>query len=496
MRRFAPLALAMLLAGCGSTVQVTGSATTAGGDQLGSGLSAPATSTDQVATTTPGTIVRNAPGNQPVVPGAVQPSSGAQVPVAGPAQPVATQGTKITTPIELGFMTTNVGNAQQAGLNVGQTYSDKQAYAALVSEYNLHGGLAGRKIQPVYGDTDTASSDWNTQFQAACQNLTTDHHVQAVLGYVFVWLDSFEGCLASHKVTHLYGGYQPGDQQAQRDFPSIVSVAHPTVDGMNETVLTGAMAAGTLTAKSKLGILYDGCAHGDRAFTKSTEPWLKAQHLQYEAVYMPCSSGSSDVSSGAAAVKSAQLQFAAHNVDVVFVPNAIGLLLFMNNAESQGYRPTYINQGFGAAFESQGGAVPQEQEKKLHGYGWMPGIDVDQTHQPYAATPQQAACQAKLKHQGLNPTAYNDFMFAYVTCDSLELYAKALTLTGGRSDPADIRAALLQVMPHFTGAATYAGAYGVSTRQRGGPGQYREIAWTDSCSCFTYRGAVRRVPTI
>jgi hypothetical protein len=182
-------------------------------------------------------------------------------------------------------------------------------------------------------------------------------------------------------------------------------------------------------------------------------------------------------------------------VNVVFVPNAIGLLVFMNNAESQGYRPTYINQGFGAAFEAQGGAVPQAQQKNLHGFGWMPGIDVNQQHQPYPKTPQQVACLTKLNHQGLTPAAYNDFMFAYVTCDSLDLYAKALALTGGRSGLAEVRSALLRVMPSFKGAATYGGAYGVSDQQRGGPGSYRETGWTDTCSCFTYRGPVRRVPT-
>jgi hypothetical protein len=393
-------------------------------------------------------------------------------------------------------MATKVSNAQSAGFNAGQTYTDVRAYQALVKEYNALGGLAGRKIVPVYGETDTATNDWNTQFQAACQNLTQDHHVQAVLGYVFVFLDSFEQCLSSHRVSHLYGGYQPGDVQAQRDFPSIVSVAHPTVNGVSETVLTGATATGLLTRTSKLGIVYDGCAHGDRAFTASTEPYLKQHGIHYEAVYMECAGGAGDIGSAAAALKSAQLQFAAHGVDRVFIPNGIELLLFMENAESQAYRPQYLNPGGGAALEAQGSAVPKAQMMNLHGFGWMPGIDVTQAHQPYAHTQQQAACLAKLKHQGLVPAAYNDFMFAYVTCDSLDLYARALAITGGRTEAREVQQALLRVMPSFHGAATYGGEFGVSPQQRGGPERYREIGWTDSCSCFTYRGPVRTVPTV
>jgi ABC-type branched-subunit amino acid transport system substrate-binding protein len=492
VKKVALLATAALLSACGSTVQVTGTASTVASTD---GLGLPTTTTSG-GPVTPGSVV---PGQTPL--GQAPARGGAQAPTSvgtqGPTQVLPSPGatSRVTSPIEIGFVATNVGNAQSLGLNVGQTYTDKEAYDALVKEYNANGGLAGRKIMPVYGDTDTANSDWNTQFQAACQNLTQDHHVQAVLGYVFAFMDSFEGCLAQHRVPHLYGGYQPGDKQAQKDFPSIVSVAHPTVDGVNETVLGGAMASGLLTTRSKLGILYDGCGHGDRAFKASTEPWLKAKGLQYETVYMSCAGGSGDAGAAAASVKSAQLQFAAHGVNVAFIPNAIEMLVFMENAESQGYRPAYINQGGGAALEAQGGIVPPAQMKNLHGFGWMPGIDVTQSHQPYAATPEQKACLTKLKKHGLVPAAYNDFMFAYVTCDSLDLYAKALAVTGGVSDGFRVQQALLTVMPSFRGASTYGGVYGVSALQRGGPGQYREIGFVDACSCFQYRGPVRRIPT-
>jgi hypothetical protein len=479
---------AVLLAGCGSTVETSGR-TSLGNDPLGG----PAPSM-AAASANPAFGVPAPPGGPAgAAPGSTLPAAAATTSRNGTHAP--TGASRITAPIELGFMTTNVGNAQSAGLNVGQTYSDKQLYAALVKEYNARGGLAGRKILPVYGDTDTASSDWNTQFQAACQALTQDHHVQAVLGYVFVFLDSFEQCLAGKGIPHLYGGYQPGDVQAQRDFPSIVSVAHPSVNLVNETVLAGAMASGRLTTRSKLGIVYDGCAHGDRAFKSSTAPYLKQHGIPFETVYLDCAGGSGDVGAAAATMKSAQLQFAAHGVDIVMCTNGIELLLFMENAESQGYRPAYLAPGGGGALEAQGGTVPQAQIKNLHGFGWMPAIDVGASHQPYAHTPEQVACLTKLKHQGLVPAAYNDFMFAYVTCDALDLYARVLTLTGGSSGAADVKKTLLQVMPGFHGAATYDGAFAVTPMQRGGPGRYREIGWTDGCSCFTYRGPVRAVPT-
>jgi ABC-type branched-subunit amino acid transport system substrate-binding protein len=495
VKRVALVAVAALLSACGSTVQVSGTAAVGaeGTNQLGQPVAGAALPTTPGSATSANGGSTQLPSGQGMQPGTVAPTVGS-VAIPSPGQ---SQGpsARITAPLELGFIATSVGNAAALGLNAGQTYTDKAAYEALVKEYNARGGLAGRKIVPVYGETDTASNDWSTQFQAACQHLTQDHHVKAVVGYIFVFLDSFEQCLAKAGVSHLYGGYQPGDIQAQKDFPTIVSVAHPTVEVANETVLAGAIASGRLTKKNRLGVLYDGCAHGERAFKTSTEPYLKRNGITYETFYGDCSAGAGDAGAAAAAVKSAQLQFSARGVDVVFASNAIALLLFMENAESQGYRPSYINSGFGAAFEAQGGAVPQPQLRNLHGYGWMPGIDVGQAHQPYAATAEQRACLGKLKNQGLVPQQYNDFMFAFVTCDSLDLYDRALRLTGGRTEAAVLQGALLKVMPSFTGSATYGGAYGVGPRQRGGPGQYREIGYVDACSCFQYRGPVRRVPT-
>ncbi len=71
----------------------------------------------------------------------------------------------------------------------------------------------------MYANTDTVSPSWDADFPAACEKLTKDSKVVAVLGYIFVWLDAFEGCRAKAGVVHVYDGYQPGDRRAQRDHP-------------------------------------------------------------------------------------------------------------------------------------------------------------------------------------------------------------------------------------------------------------------------------------
>lgn len=489
-----PVLLALSLAACGSTVQVKGQATVGdgvstipGGTTAQGGLGAvPAAGSGQLgpggglaASTTGGTA--GGPTGGSTTGG----STGAAVPTGRSGATVASRQ-----PIQIGFIATSVGNAAALGVNAGQSYTDRDGITAIVQEYNAQGGLAGHKIEPVFGDTDTASTNWENEFARACSTFTQDNYVKAVIGYIFVFLPSFENCLAKAKVPHLYGGYQPGDVAAQRAFPTLVSTAHPTVDGFNLAVLEGALASGRLTKRTKLGILLDTCANGDRAYRSSTEPWLKAHGVDYQYVQMDCAQGSGDASSGAATVSNAELRFSQTGVDTVFA-FGVALLVFMEDAESQNYHPQYLTGVGGAALEAN---APAAQMVNVHGYGWLPSVDVNPGHQPYPQTAAQKACVAKLVKHGLRPTAYNDFMAAYQLCDGLELYARALERTGGSTEATGIVSALESSMPAFLGAGTYGGRFVVGPRQRGGASTYRETGWTDSCSCMTYRGPTRPMP--
>jgi ABC-type branched-subunit amino acid transport system substrate-binding protein len=485
--RRALLVVLALTAACGSTVQTRSELTGQGltPEQPGASLSGGTTTGGMSSggtTGVAGSTGTTTTGGAPVVPGA---------PVSGPTT-TSSLPSRVAThePIQIGFVTTSVGNAQAAGVNAGQSYSDRAMYDAVVAEYNAHGGLAGHRIVPVYGNTDTASSNWSAQFAAVCATFTEDHKVKAVIGYIFVFLHSFENCLAKAHVPHLYAGYQPGDEVDQQQYPTLVSTAHPTVDGANRTALEGALSSGALTKKTKLGLLLDSCADGDRAYSRSTEPWLKAHGITYRTVMMSCAEGSGDVSSAASAVSSAELQFASNGVNLVY-GSGVALFLFMTNAQTQGYQPQYVTSVGGAALQAN---APADQMKNLHGFGWMPSIDTDPQHQPYPRTATQAACVAKLAKHGLHPAAYNDFMAAYATCDGLELYAQALAGSGSTS-PGAIVSAVVAAMPSFHGSATYGGGLKAGPRQHGGPAFWREYGWSDACSCMTYRGATRPVPT-
>lgn len=480
------LLVALLTAACGTTVQVPGRVTAGGENALqpgattGTGGPLGTASTDGLSAT--GTSSGTTGGNGPyAVPGAG--GTGAALP-SGPGTSAGTRD-----PIQIGFITTTLGNAESFGFNAGQSYPDKATYEALLAEYNAQGGVAGHRIVPVYGAVDTAGSDWSSQFAAICAAFTQDNDVKAVIGYLVMFVPSFESCLAKAQIPHFYGGYQPGDVVDQQQIPTLIGTGHPTVDGNLLTTLTGALRSGLLTTSTKLGVMVDTCAHGDRAYERTAVPWLKAHRVSYETVIVDCTEGTGDLSSMAAAVSSAQLRFAQLGVNLVFAPG-IELFVFMQYAQSQGYEPEYLGATGGAVI---GANAPASQMRHFHGFGWLPSVDVDMQHQPYPQTAAQKACIAKLVKQGLQPRAYNDFMVAYETCDGIELYAKALA-THGSTQARAVVSGVLAALPSFVGAGTYGGSQQAASRQRGGPARYREYGWTDSCSCLTYRGGVFPVP--
>lgn len=486
MKRIWLVATVLLMTACGSKVPLSEENAQAAQNGSGVGLVAPQPTlpgaTQAPADTGPGLSASGPTGRHAPTGNVVSTLPGEAGSTASSTPAGNVRKTSAHSPVEIGFITTTVGNAQSLGVNAGQSYSDQAMYSALVAEINKNGGLAGHPIKPVYASTDTASSNWASEFQSACAKFTQDNHVQAVIGYIFVFLPSFESCLAKANVAHLYGGYQPGDLVDQQQFPTLVSTDNPTVDGASLTALDGAMRAGLLTKSTKLGLLLDTCADGDRAYSHSVEPWLKAHGLNFETVLGSCSQGSTDLSGAVTAVSNAELRFASSGVKVV-MGGGVPLLLFMEDAQSQGYQPKYVTIVGGAALEAN---APASQMKNLHGFGWLPAVDVDPVHQPYPKTAPQKACLAMLAKHALVAKQYNDFLGAYAACDGLNLYAKALA--AGATTPQQAVTDVMAAENHFVGALTYDGQMFAGPRQHGGPRVFRQYAWVSSCSCLQYQG--------
>jgi hypothetical protein len=384
---------------------------------------------------------------------------------------------------------TGVSNAAAFGVSLGNTVSEADIYDGLIAAMNDQGGLAGRRIQPVFADTDTASSNWDADFEAACAKFTQDNKVVAVLGYVFNHVDAFEGCLTKKAVPHLSTTFNVPDAEVLAQYPLLVALSTPRIERRSLLKIDGGLATGALTKASKLGVVVDSCPGSQRAWTKIAQPYIKSKGLTVASVAeFGCPRGSSEVGSEAGRAGNAVLQFRSAGVDtVIFAAVSEGppLLIFGNAAEAQGWRPKYLVTSL-ATGAVLGGQIPAGQAANVHGFGWLPSVDVPPSRWPGQPAPAQR-CIALLKSKGIQLQAAADYQFAFNGCEALFLYETALKATGGRTDGASILGAIEALGSGYTGVMNLDGRMAFGRGRQDAPSYARSFDFDSTCSCFTYR---------
>ena len=485
--------LGMLVA-CGSTVPVasqsaslgttgdltvpTGTAPTGtpiGGSTGGTTTTGGTATTGAVATSTTGVTTTGGTG------------TGVSTPVAGE-----------TRPIKVGILLTKVGQADALGVSLGNTYSERQFDDAVINGINKAGGLHGRRIVPVYADTDTASTSWESDYSAACSTFTEDNHVDVVLGSSFAYFASFEQCLAKAGIPHLSNSSNVADNGELGRFPLFRALIVPTIDKRSLAKLQGAISSGFLTPSNKLGVITDSCPGSQRAWQTVVEPFL-AQHRIAVAGMADegCADGYNGSFSGAgAAVSNAILTFRSRGVDrITFITvSETGTMLAMSAAaSSQQYYPGWILSSLAGTALLQGQA-PADQLENTRVYGWLPSQDVSPSlyDPPNAA---QRRCYGYLKASGIKPVSAADYSYAQSICEALFAYETALGRTGGGITGSAVVAALDGVGTAFQSVFDLQGAALFSASRRNDvPRLYRQAAWKDSCSCFAYGGPTYPMP--
>jgi hypothetical protein len=491
-RRASLVALALALAGCGSTVQSHSTLTPYGGQ---AGLDGQPAALGAAVTPGSGATL---PGAQPLPGRGSTPIRGATVstqPVTSSPSAWSHVPSEPRLPLTVGVVLTGTSNADSFGVKMGNTLSERDVDQAVIDGINAQGGVAGRKLVPVFAKTDTGSASWETDFGAACATFTQDHHVAVVLGYVFNYFASFESCLAKQGIPHLNTGFNIPDRQELSAYPLHLAVDVPTIDRRGLLKLDGAVAAGVLTRTSKLGVLTDTCPGTARSLNRTFLPETRRLGLTVtKTITVDCANGNSDSGKGVQAVQSAVLQFASSGVDhVIFhaVSEGPPLLLFALSAESQGYRPTYLVSSL-ATLEVVKQYIPPRQLPHIHGFGWMANLDVPPTAYP-APNASQQRCLGLLKAKGLKPTTGPDYAYAYNFCEAAFLYRRALEKTGGVSAGAQVMAAIRGFGTDVESAINNDGsAFGPQLDDA--VRATRHLVYRAGCSCFAYAGPTRRVP--
>jgi hypothetical protein len=479
VKRLALACCALLLAtACGSTVELAGQAVPEGlGPSAGGEVAAPSNqvlpSERTVTTAVAGSAGRSEPGR------------GAQGSVAAP---VVTTSRAVTGPLRIGMVYPDNGAANAAlGVATDASNGPRGVMAALVSALNRSGGLAGRKLSVDYYTFDSTSSDYSAQATAACTYFTQDKPVPVVLDLAFGNKFGMASCLAQRGVVDL--GHATSDTVADNQVGLFAAPAAMTSDRRYRAVVEGLRSTGYVTGKNKVGVLLEDCAHLQRSYQQTVVPEAKRLGLALvDTEHVSCTTGFSSAGPASASIQSAVLQFRSRGVDRLLIVSdfeQVMLLLLANYAESQGWHPGFMLSST-AQTEVMRANIAAGQWPQLHGMGWLPGLDIDDPHQPLTAV--ERRCLSLVKQGGVTVSGWQNTYVAMMECSLVFFLQDALQHSAGDARGPALMAGVERLGTTFVAPGTVAGRTFLGPRRHDAPAAVAPFGYDGACSCLKYVG--------
>jgi ABC-type branched-subunit amino acid transport system substrate-binding protein len=361
---------------------------------------------------------------------------------------------------------------------------------ALVKNINASGGITGRKVVAVYQDvrtTDAASNPSSTA-QAACDGLTQDKQVFAVISIVGnLNNDVMYQCMSKHRTPFFGVDLVPHHASAFAKYAPYIYGAHTLVlERLLPTLVDRLQAlsyfsgwdtaAGATSAMPvKLGVLY---FDSDPGFLQLTTKTMARAGRKVSDSF----GYKDDPATLSSQMQSAVLQFRQHGVTHVVIEESDGVLFFLPAAENQGYRPRYGFTSLNAAKAlADTSAVPARQFVGMRGVGWTPGLDVGNTKTESSGA---TACRKVMKEAGIDTSDATAFFYMAVECDAFLLLKAGLERQSSFT-PTGLRQGMEALGSQFSAAAVT----GIGWR----PGSYDGVSalldFGYDNGTFAYRGS-------
>lgn len=372
-------------------------------------------------------------------------------------------------------------------LSLGDT---KAQASAIIADINSRGGLAGRKIQPVFAVTNP-NNDKAVQEQASCEAWTADNSVFAAVSPLQPTTRTLIPCLAKKNVPMIGGGVLPYDAKDFQSFPShFYSPYGYSLSRLMGPYVKRLHAQGYFGDDPTIGVLMYEQPVFSRALPSLTS---ELGELGYEvavtatATYPESTSGLGATSNQIAA---AVLKFRSEGVShVLFLEGGGGMPLgFMVNAENQNYRPRYGLYSYSGPAALLQTAAPPAQLRRSLGVGWVPLLDVDASRDS-APTPARQRCRKVMAKANQDMSNRLTEATALAYCDNL--YFLEQTVNAGGLDVTAVRRTVDGLGTRFASGITFGTSF--SAQQHDGATSVRDLAYQDSCSCFAYTSPPRQV---
>lgn len=519
MRRagLAVAAVGLLAAACGTTVKDTdavssvdsGLTAPAGGQAAtgDSGLSVGATGATGGTATAPGTVGSASTGTSAATGSVASPGAsgavGARVPGIGVTDTTISVGVTYSTGSD------EANRALGNNLTTGDQKADAQA---VIDDINAHGGVAGRKLTPVWYDYQTTDArPYTTIDNEACAHFTQDNHVFAVAGDGIT--DNFAACVTKAGAMMVASASQimSPDQAYFHRYPYVFNVGYLTQDRMMAEEVRSLVRQDWFTGwnsstgkpasavPAKIGIISFDTPSWNTPLDHVMLPALKqAGHPvdpdNVERVAHP--SDTNGIASSVAQIQSAVLKFRQNGVTHVIVLDGNGsmTLHMLNNMRSQHYYPRLgVNSATGVEVLATQYHEDAQSFNGAVGLGWLPILDLPAGKgDGYFTSHTQDCIHTIERRTGQHFADTNAAAVALGYCDQLYLLADAINAAGSVVNRDAASAAIEALGGKFPAAGTR-GVFFSPSRHDGIEFGY-DLSFDMSCRCTKYVTGPFRIP--
>ena len=474
---------AVLLAGCGSTVQFGAgiSAGNMGSEGLPSTQSGAATSSVGSGMTSPQNVRAIDAGGQSTSP-PLTTSTPSSTPTISATDPLAPGVSRST--IKIGYVYSSTASGVAGTFGIGIDNVDEPAMEnAVADDINKRGGILGHKVVLVGYDQDAAQALNNPDAAAAqqCIAFTQDTLVFAVLtGFN----DGLAQCLTKKGVMLIEsGGLVSGETQSKYLYFAPSGVVDDSLEPgwaarMAATdYLTGwdaGVGAPSKTAKVKFGmIVVDQPRLRHKAALIRGELAKRGYLIDDANVVITAD----NVTAVGAASQNAVLKFRGSGVTHVLG----SALLFWEAAQNQGYHPRYNFDGL-VPLALAASTAPKGQLHGSQAIGWLPTQDVDNAQDPGAVSAAQKRCVAIMKAARQDLSSRTTLFVALTKCEDLWTMEHVGALARVLTVPAVANAfGRLGAQPS---TLTFDSRW--SKDRRGSARVLADLTYNDACSCYSY----------
>lgn len=500
-------AVAALAAGCGTTVAGAGSHTAGGGlNAPGAGTSLPGESPSGVPVPTtaasgPGGLSTSGSGlGLPSGPGAATGSApqAATGGAGGSTGPAAQDGPGVTaTAVYVGDAYSSDSAAADAALGAASASpGDERAQTTAVIDWiNAHGGVAHRKLVPIWY-VQSVNNDTSTTSQQECAAWTQDHKVLIADGSATATPILDQCTAAAHEVEVNSAAITMETTAMNAAFPADVDLEGLTNDRAMRYTVEGLARQRYFATGAKVGVVTWDDGYYRYGVSHSALPALAAlgfRNVPVEYVSPPQAYG--DLGGTSASVSSAVLKFRAAGIDHVLLfdgasgINSGGILVleWMQQAQAQHYNPRYgLNSTSG--FNGLAGDLPPQQMAGSVGISWeLPLDESSSDFSPSQLPPAGRLCLQIMRNAGQTASGNNALALQLAICDEYFFIAQVLDSIGGALNQGTVMSAIDALGTRYSSDVSFGTDF--SATRHDGVYLVRDMAFEGSCGCYRYTSA-------